>query len=322
MHDAISFLKDAINRGPISAGTSDCYIVEPDMIRANNECMHAGINWESGTSFVIPAVALDGFLARCKEVKNIKVSEDAVIFKSGRIQSTISRRFQVPVPPPTLPSEWHRSPPGLGAALKVAVQFTNEQATGGRIWQTGVRLWDGRVTACNGATFLDILLDGLAIDQPRVLFKKQADFLIAQGDPDEFGWDKHTLSFRWEDGRWVRFRLIDGTFPEEIFQQLFDTRVGKEAPIAITDEWREAYQDAMALCDGTVGVTPEGFKAIKEHIESMVELETGVQNISWWNSKDLGKVIAVADAWNPANYPEATLFIGNNIKGCIAGVQR
>lgn len=321
MHDIVAFLKAAVKRGP-TIGTSDCYISDGATMRAYNDTLHAGIDWASNVEFILPADAVDAFLSRCEEISNIEVKETTIILKAGKLRSTISRRDAEPTPPPVLPDEWFDVPKGFIEAIKIAQKFTDENS--GRIWQTGVRLWNERVTSCSGKVVIDINLPGLELEKPKLLGKSALAFLIGQDCPDQYGVDRNTISFKWNDGRWVRCQVLNDELPEEIIQRLFSERLGTEAPIAIDNAWIAAHADAAALGDNSIGLSIVGLTAIKENIKSEIALEVDVptDHASWWETKGLGIMISVADAWNPLNYPEPALFVGPTFKGAIVGVQR
>jgi hypothetical protein len=322
MHDVVSFLKDAAFKGA-TAGVGDCYIVDGVMIRANNGILHAGIEWPSETPFALPAEAVDAFLGRVKEVTEILVEDNHVILKAGRLTSKINRRFEEAEPIPDLPTEWKKCPAGLTDALKMAQPFTGE-GSGGRVWVTGVRLWQDRVTASSGKAMIDIELPGLAMEKAQLLSEKVVSFLVAQGDPDEYGTDNSSITFRWEDGRWVRCQLIDGEMPEDSVNRIFEEIVGKKAPVKIDDNWKEALADASALSDGTVVVSDSGLRAFNKHSSSSVDMpiKVGADHMSYWHGKDLISVVAIATAWNPAAYPSAAFFKGDGFRGAISGVQK
>lgn len=324
MHNVVKFLRDAVSRGPATTGCGNCYVFDQTTARASNDALHAGVDWPSGATFTLPAEAVDSFLARCDEVKSIDVGETQVVLRSGRYRSTIDRRFEEPTPMPVLPDEWYPVPAGFLEAIKVAKRFTDDTSTGARLWLTSVRLWRDRVTACSGKVAIDISLPGLDLDKPKLLGKTALDFLTAQGIPDEYGMDRSTISFRYDDGRWVRCQTVNAEMPEEIIQRLFSEKLGTEAPVVIDDNWRHAHADAAALGDHSVGLTITGFKAVKDSITSEISLAVDVStdHASWWSTKDLGTVIEVASAWNPCNYPEPALFVGEGFRGAIVGVLR
>ncbi len=323
MHEVVSFLKDAVKRGAGAMGTQDCYISSGDSLRAANDVMHAGLDWESGVGFAVPADAVDAFLARAKTIDNITLNENDIVLRSGRLRSRIRLRHDEPVPKPSFPDEWIPVPDGFIEALKVAQGFIDPAATGSRLWQSAIRVWAGRVTACNGRILVDITVDGMFMEKPKLLGKPAVNFLISQGKPDEFGVDNSTVTFRWDDGRWVRCQTVNTEMLEGNLAAIFD-KVGTDAPVAIDDEWRNVFADAAALSDNTVGLMSDGFRAIRENIASDIALDTGLASghESWWAAKDLAVILAVASAWNPGSYPNPSYFMAPMTRGVIVGVAK
>lgn len=323
MHDVVAFLKDAVKRGAGAMGVQNCYLSDGAMVRAANDVLHAGIDWPSGAVFALPADAVDAFLSRVDDVKSIDVNERAVVLKSGRLRSSIDLRHDEPEPAPPLPEEWNPVPATFVTALKIAQGFTDPTATGNRLWQSAVRIWSGRVTACNGRCLVDIDVGNLPMEDPKLLGKAAVDFLVTQGNPDEFGTDKNTITFRWDDGRWVRCQVVNTEMSEANLVGIF-SKVGTETPCTIDEGFRVAYADAAALSDNTIGLTETGFRAVKENIRSDVEVESDLPegHSSQWGTKDLGIVLGVATAWNPAAYPDVpALFVGPMMRGVIVGLK-
>lgn len=316
MHDVVAFLKDAVTRGP-GAGAGGCYVVKDGNIYARSMMMQAGVAWDAGAEFTIPADALDAALARMKEITELKIEADAVIIKSGRLKSSIKRQFVEAVPIPDFPDVWTRSPPGLSAALARAKPFIGE-----RIWMTGVRLWDGRVTAV-GKALIDIDVPGLEIDRACLLSEGVVSFLAAQGDPDEMVREENSISFRWEDGRWMRAQLIDDEMPEKHIVGILE-KGGRSVPVDVTDEMREAVADMAALSDGIIELTDAGFRGMKENatVEAQIEVDVPEDHKSCWEVKSLGSVLKEARAWNPAAWPDPARWEGDDCRGALVGYRR
>lgn len=314
MHDIISFLRDAVTRGPAATGTAGCYVVRDGAIYARNLAMQAGIPWPSKKNFTIPATALDEALARIKEVKTIKVNDDTVVIGDGRMRSTIQRVHDEPPPLPDFPDEYEPCPPGLAEALKKAKPFV-----GDRQWQQGVCVLDGRLVAFSGHAGVEISF-GIAVGRQRILTIPVVDFLIAQGDPDEFAEEENAVIFRWEDGRWMRAQLLNEEMPESMIEGIF-TKVGDEAATPMGAGWKEALSDAAALSNTTVRLSIEGFQGKKENVVTDVAFPIDVppDHTSYWHSDHLAAVLEVAEAWNPLAYPEPAFFKGKNVRGVICG---
>ena len=318
MQEIISYLKDVAERGAAS-GTNNCYIVKDGNIYARNQSLQAGIPWPSKVSFTLNADAVDAALSRMKGDVKIKIERDAVIFKCGRLTTTIDRIHETPPVMPEIPRKgWKKSPPGLAAALKLAKPFL-----GDRSWQQAVRLYEDRVTAFSGHGGVDITVPGLGHVDMVMLTEKTINFIIAQGDPDEWVVDDlKCWIVRWDDGRWVRSQQLIEQMDERQIAGLFE-RAGTEAPVKLTDEWRGAVEDAEALSDTVVQVSAKGLRGKKANITTDIELDidVGPDHASFWKGSLMRAMFDVADAWNPDAYrgKVPAYFCGKNARGMLAG---
>jgi hypothetical protein len=330
MHDVIQFLRDAVDRGPAPQGLGDTYIIDGKMIRAYNGILEAGIAWPSKKSFALPAKAVDDFLARAPDVKKMKVEENAVTLQSGRLSSRIERRFEEALPIPDMPTEWRVLPEAFTSALKVTAKFTGDPNSGSvRQWMTCVRLFEDRLTAGSGSILIDVVVPGLEVPEPILLSKNTVDFLVAQGNPKRFWTTPLYAAFEWEDGRWMRSRLVDDTMDEGTVQRIFNELTGSVAPVKFDAGWTAALKDALALVDSEniVNVIPDGLIVSSKHITSTIELSTNVpiDHSSNWKAKDLLNVVGIATSWNPDAYPhKPALFLGEGewggkVRGAISG---
>jgi len=311
MHEIISFLKDAVTRGP-TPGIVGCYIVRGGSIYARNQAMQAGVAMASEVEFSVPADEFDAALGRMKEVQSLTVDNDSITIKAGRLKATIKCDTDEPPPLPNMPSEWLACPAGLTAALSLARPFLGERG-----WSQGIRLMDGHVTALSNPSGIDISVEGLKLE-PALITEDVAAFLITQGNPDEYHASEDALMFRWANGRWLRAQLLTDKMPD--VERLF-AAAGDETPVAITPEWRQAYEDAAALSDGTVKLTKDGLHSLKGASSSVVEILTDVPNdhVSFWATKIFDPIVACAQSWNPAAHPSAALFKGHNLRGVVMG---
>jgi len=322
MHDIVEFLKSVVERNP-SIAIKGCYLISDGAMHAIGNSMHAGLNvgWNDG-AFNVPADAMDRQLSRMKEIESIRVNDDGTIkLTAGRLRATIKCVAEPAPGPPDFPDEWSASPPGLAQAIALAAPFVS---TDDDRWTSGVRIGTGRVTAITNFHGIDVKLEGLDLEAA-LISKSVADFIIAQGDPDELVREERSLSFRWNDGRWCRAQLLDTEMPMGVVDRIFDG-VGMDGIIDIDNSWREAYEDAVALSsNGIIRVSREGFATKNDTTDAFVDYPMDVlseDHISYWDSKYVGKAIAVATSWNPIGYPNPALFLGPNFRGIVMGRSR
>lgn len=313
MHQIIDFLKGAVARDSTQA-INGCYVIKEGSIYARNMMLQAGISMESAVSFIVPASEFDAALARMPEIQSLTVNADDVVVKCGRLKSTIKLYKSEAPPVPDMPDVWTRSPPGLTNALRLALPFL-----GDRDWTEGIRLMSDRVTAACNNRGIDIKLPGLEFEEPVLIEKTVAGFLIAQGDPDEYVPSANSVMFRWDDGRWAKAQLLNTVMPD--VDRIFNAG-GSDTPVALSAEWRQAYDDIVGLGEGKFSMTRAGFKTQKGAADSEVEFpmeELPEDHASYWDSKVLDAMLTCATSWNPAAYPAGALFVGDDLRGMVMG---
>lgn len=316
MHDIIAFLKGAISRAP-NPGMMGCYIATGDALFAYNGQIQAGVSLDIGTKFNVPAIELEAALARMREIKALSFDGESLTVTGSRVKATIQCVVDEPPSFPEASEEWQPCPTGLVAALKLALPFVGEQG-----WTSGIELANDSITAIKNTSGIRLTLPELDISEPAMLTKDCAEFISAQGEPSDYIAGENAFFFRWQDGRWLRAQLLNTKAPPTI-EAVFE-KAGTEAPCEITEEWREAYEDAAALSEGRVQFDNEGWRSAKGAGRSFIEIKTpGLPpgHKSQWHTDVLGPVIACASAWNPAAYPSPSLFIGENFKGVVVGMR-
>lgn len=324
MHALVAFLKGAVTRIP-NPGVYGCYVVKGGNIYAFDRSagLQAGVPMESDVDFNVPAEALDKALARMKEVQAMTVEDDgvqgtAVTIKSGRLRATIKCNTDPAPDIPTLGDEWTACPQEFTAGLALAIPFLGERG-----WSMGIRLKAGRMTALNNASMIDISIPGLALDGEVLLTKAAAEFLIAQGVPDQYQTEGSAISFRWDDGRWVRTQLLNDKMQASVDDLIERTFAPIKKWFDIDDEFREAYADAVALSDDRLVFTDAGFDVRKADMDSHVDfarLPPGHR--SYWDHKIIGKVLGCAARWNPTPHPAGCPFTGDNFRGIVMGIAK
>ena len=313
MHEIIDFLKSAVTTGD-GAGVLGCYMFKSGSIYAQNMVMQAGVTLESALEFNVPAREFNAALSRMQTVQSLTYSGDEVTLKSGRVKSSIRCVADEAPPISAFPETWLPFPAAAIPAIKIARQFIGTQN-----WQVAIRLMDEKVTAFSSKSGIEISVPGLKLGSTMIT-DECAQFLVAQGAPDEYSANENSIMFRWLNGRWVRMNLVIGTMPP--VEPIFDA-AGIETPIAFSDEWRSGFSDAASLSDDALILGKSGFIGNRGAAISTVELSTeGLEIESRWPAAVLGPVVACATHWNPNNYPKPCPFIGPNLRGVVLGLQK
>jgi len=317
MHETINFLKRALSRAP-NAGMFGCYHVSEGYMFAQNESLQAVVPLESSDSFSVPGEELEAMLARMHSDPHVEIGDGELRIKSGRLRGNIPC---VPGTPPSIFTrdvDWLPLPDALVPALQKATQFLVGTSLIG--WTGGVRLMDGRLTTVNNLCGIDLAVPGWQ-STPSILTKDGAEFLMAD-PPCDYAAKAGALLFRWPDDRSVQCQLIDQVMPE-LVDDIF-AKAGQDAPVEITAEWRDAFADAAAISDETVELHAGHLKVGKGSSKVTLEVSTAVpaDHVSYWNTKVLAPMVAVATHWNPLAHPKPALFRGPGLYGVVMGVMR
>lgn len=316
MRNEIEFLKRAINRH--TDGPFGCYHVRGGLAWAQNEQMSAVTPIITQAEFSVPAADLELALSRMASEPTAAVAHDgALSLKAGRLRATVP--IVACEPPPTFSRdlEWKAFPPTLMFAIKVALSFTIGDAAG---WPSSIRLMDGRVTSLNNRCGVDVAVTGLEC-APSLIARETAEFLLSQEQPDHYFSDPgRALLFSWRNGRALKAQLVDQSMPEAVERIL--ASAGRDAPVEITDDWRAACEDAMAIAEKTVEILPGAIRAERGSSNVEIEIETAVAGATRWENKVLAPLLEHATHWNPAVFPKPAFFKGPSMYGLVAGIKQ
>lgn len=322
MHEIIDYLKAVVDKTEF-AGVYSCYVVRDDNIYARNVTMQAGLPMPSKVPFNIPAQEINRALGRMKNVDKLTIKDGKVIIKAGRLKVEILVNTDEAQGVPVMPDEFTRAPAGLANALALALPFKGDQG-----YSDSIQLRNGKVQAISGQRAIAVDLPGLQLEQSMMITKDVAEFIIANGDPDEYHQEERALVVRWEDGRWMRAQLLNYEAPDANVDKIFDN-AGSEAPIAINAEWREVYDDAVALSpNGVICVTPKALLVQDiSDIKYTAQVDYTTPGLpkdhkTFWDHKFMEPIIKYADYWNPLAYPAPALFVGKGFKGVVMGRSR
>ncbi len=313
--NAVAFLKGAIERGPV-AGIMGCYFVREGMMYAHNEYVQAGVpfNSQDESDFIVPATELEFTVGRMKGDPQVSIVGEDVVIKSGRLRSTISMVNGEPPVMAGLDGEWLEVPAGFCEALKKAVKFVGDQG-----WTNAVRLLDNRITAINNRCGIDIEMPGLEVGTAKMLAVRSVEFLCSADEPVAYIASDNNMMFQWADGRWARFNLLATQFTEQV-EVLMEAARG-EVPVAITDDWRAAFEDVAALSDGDIVLHAGGLEAKKGAAKVLVEIDSPeFERRTRWTCKVLEPMLAVATHWAPNMHPKAAPFAAEGLRGLVMGI--
>lgn len=315
MHDQIAFLKRAVQRGD-TMGVLNCYVIRSGQVTARDSSLQAGLPFPALISddFNVPASELEAILGRLKSDVEMSHSDGIVTVRGKRVKAEIRCVDDEP-PMMTMPGGgWKPVPPGLREAFATVIPFITDKES-----NFGVRIMNDRVTVIGNRAGIDVTVAGLSATES-CLSLQCVEFVMSQSDsPSEYHQTEGAVAFRWPGDRWVRSQTLTKPFPSTVDRVL--ASAGNETPVEITDEWREAWDDASSLGDDVIEMRPTMLVAVRATSRVEVTCETqGVPDESFWSTISLNPVIKVATHWNPASWPKPAAFKGPNFRGIVTTV--
>lgn len=322
MRDVIAFLKPVVTRNAPTA-VAGSYIFRDGQVWAARPGLVAGMPVPSllPIDANVPADELEAIVARMKDAPSLSLAEDGLHLSGGRLRDfVVAVRHDEPPPVPDMSQvEFAPCPPGVVDWLRIAADHV-----GDRGWTSGIRLMNGRVTSIKDVSGVDIDAPDLRLSAPVLLIEECASFIAGAGAPAEVGSTASALYCRWADGRWLQSSVINAEVPARV-DGIFDAATEDDG-VDVTDEWREAFEDAKPLSDGFVDLRPDGFWINRGAMRGPVGLETGLPDghASRWSVKTLGPVLAKAARFYPggARTGKPCRFAGPGFRGVVMGVTR
>lgn len=322
MKNEITWLKDALVAKELVPSMA-CYCIQGGEIKATNGCVVAGHPFDSGKEeALIPGTDLEKILSKLEEgdEPRLKFTEKSVVVTSGSFRAVIpilsvkEWNYAGPEAGP-----WRELPPDLISALARIRPFISDNAS--QPWATCAHLSGNHVYATN-----NIVAVGSPVpDLGRVNFLLPhwaVDFIIKRPGVTHWQLGERAVSFKWENGAWLRSALMQGVFPTTAIKLVEEAEASKKTTQVIDADFRKAFNRLGSLVEGGLDIFAD--KMSGKFRGTLVEEKISCQvphglDKSRWAPEFLAPVIAAADLWSPSEFPNPAKFRGEKIAGVIAG---
>lgn len=258
----------------------------------------------------------------------IEASDTAValsLTKSGRvlIQSGKFKAFvpciEKPVHEVAPSGESYPAPPKLVASFRRMLPFISEDAA--RPWAMGLLVSHGAYTATNNIVILQ-LWDGHKLPTfncPR--FVVQEICRIGE-QPDRVQFNGSSVTFHYQDGRWLHSQLLADQWPEETMNRILNAT---SAPVEVPRELFEATKkmapfaadgwSAVYFRDGGVGTS----RSFEDQDGVFIDVE-GIPDGPIFSLRALNMIAPECTKIDFSLYPAPCIFYGENSRGAIVGM--
>lgn len=205
----------------------------------------------------------------------------------------------------------------LFTALKTLVPFVGNDAS--RPWTNGVLLNGQSAFATNNTCVVEYWL-GTSFPYQINIPEACIDEMVRVGEaPTHAQITKDSITFHYEDGRWIRSQLISTEWPFGIITKILSSPA-KATPIP--EGFFDAIDKLKKLADGSNRIYIN-HGLLRTHTEEetggSVEID-GIEFIGCYNIAMLSLLKGVVERADFTLYPDPALFFGGAIRGAIIGM--
>lgn len=202
-------------------------------------------------------------------------------------------------------------------ALKVVAPFISEDAS--RPWSTGVLLKEQSAFATNNVVAVEYWIGvhfPLVVNVPRVAVK---EMLRINEAPSYAQVTDKSITFHYEDGRWIRSQLYATQWPD--MNRILDKQC---SPTAFDERIFEALDTIKPFADklGRVWVENGTLSTVPATEQDGASYE--VPGLDWkgvYRIEMLQLLQGVAKNVDFTSYPEPCMFYGDRLRGAIVGMR-
>ena len=293
--------------------------IENGHIRATNGVISMGCPAEFPVNCAPNAPAMRKALENCDDVISLAMTaNDRLLVKSGK--------FKAYVPCVDMAALPHPKPSGMivdynGELLRDAFEqlqpFVSKDTL--RPWANGILLRGPSAFATNNACLAEYWVGAApphAVNIPLLTVK---EVLRIKESPAKVMLDQHSITFMYEDGRWIKSQVIDTDWPnvEAILNVTSD-------PVPVPPDLFTAVKSVMGFTSESKAVQfREGAVRSGGHNEEGASYEVeGLPAEGVYRADLLMLLEGVAVNADFSRYPSPAMFFGGRVRGALSGMTR
>lgn len=325
IREAISKVKDAVASKDVVPYMTH-YLVKDNMIHATNGRVTAAAPFPDDRVYLVPARAFEKTLERMPsdDIKIVLDDQQNLKISCGRYRAKLlTLKQQVIIPGPE--GQEAMCPPDFAERLRAVRHFLSDNAT--QPFALCVLITGNAMYATNNISVA--VSDGVGLPEMYCMLPVWAvDFVLKRDtSPSHVQWTDSSISFRWDDGSWMRSQLFCEKFPPSLPTIVEDiARPEWEIP----SDWRDLFRDVCSMSENADGpsevhIYPD--KLVGGHLvgDMSVEIETPVPEgtpFTRWNPKFLLPVVENATHLDLTIWPKPCPFHGPLVRGVVLGFRK
>lgn len=201
--------------------------------------------------------------------------------------------------------------------LKLLEPFIAEDAS--RPWARGILLRGQSAYATNNVIIIEKWLGAPFPVEVNIPHAAVNELIRIKEEPISLQMDENSLTFHYENGRWLRTQLYTTQWPD-----ISKILVQKNPPTSIPEGLWEALVEIKPFVDeaGRARLSPgKVFTHVEDGTGASVEVPA-ITTEGCFHYDQLGRLRDVANSIDLSGYPGPCLFYGDNLRGAIIGIRQ
>lgn len=258
-------------------------------------------------------------IGQCDDVITLSMSPSGKLkVQSGKFRAFIANTEDTGFHP--VPEGEHLAFDGeaLFTAIKTLHPFIGNDAS--RPWSNGILLNGQSAYVTNNTCLVEYWLNAAfphQINIPQVAIRE----MLRVNEPPTHGQvSGNSITFHYEDGRWIRTQLLDATWPLETIEKILNV---PSAPSPVPEDLFTAISKLDKLSDGSNRVyINHGLVATHTEDEEGASFELdGLDFQGCYNITMLSLLEGAVTHADFTLYPSPALFFGDRLRGAIIGMR-
>lgn len=254
----------------------------------------------------------------CKDVISMHITPTGKLsIKSGKFRALVD----------STPSEYPNVEPEgeyvdingpIVETLKILSPYMGVDAS--RPWACGILLDGNTATATNNIIIAQRWMETYFPLKLVIPDKAVKEIVRIGEEPSGVQVSNTTMTFHYEDGRWLRTNLIELGWPEDSVRKLLER---ESDPQPIPEGMFEALENLVPFTEenNRIYFMDNKLATHFDENEATIQDVEGVQAGAIMNGKQLLSLQAIANTIDLSQYPAPCMFYGDMLRGCIVGIR-
>lgn len=312
---ALQFVRGAVSSKGLGPGMNH-FVIKAGTVRATNGILTLSSPIDFDVDCAPEATGLYKAVGRCKDVVSLGMTQTGRLrVKSGNFKVFINCTEMEDMPHPVPTGEFiDFDGECLLDAFKKLEPFVGKDEF--RLWTNGILLRGQSALATNNVCLVEYWLGVVLPFTANIPLPAVKEVLRLGVAPASLQMDANSITFHYEDGRWIKTQLYETEWPP------LDTVLNAACtPVPIPETFFEGVKAVLGFSDAEGRIYFRDGSMCTSNIEGdgAVYAVEGLPSSGIYRAEMLALLAGVAEVADFGRYPDPVLFYGGKMRGAILG---